>query len=463
MRWVGLAIILLSLPVFIAMLGQFRARRDLAVLAIGVLLFCVGHISPSAAVYVWPGWYGISKGISLSFIDSLALALLVTRPPARYRISFVPLIAVYLLTIAVSLVFADNRVAGAFVAAQGAQLALLFVALAGELQRPTAVRSLLKGLALGLLIQAAYVVREKLGGMVQSSGTFEHQNVLGLAVELSVLPMIAAVLEGERSKLIYAGIAAGAICVAGGGSRGTMGFVAMGAVLVVVGSVIRRGSRRKWQMVGLGAAGAIVAGSLAFATLTERFGKASFDTAETARSALAEAARNMAADHPFVGVGANNFVIANNVGRYIDRTGFALTEATRRQPAHNAYLVTRAERGFPGEVALILLLGGMATGALLTAFKYRRSAYAGIGLGASGAILSVSLHSNYEYALLTTNVLSLLFVIGGLISGLRVVAAREVAVPTVPPSQQKSAVARRQAKRGDVPPSIPEAVRETKP
>ena len=269
MRWVGLAVVLLSLPLFIALLGQFRSRRDLAVLAIGALLFCVGHLSPSAAVYVWPAWHGISKGIFLSFIDTLALALLVTRPPAHYRISLVPLIAVYLLTIAASLVFAPNRVAGGFVLFQVAQLGILFVAMAGELQRPTAVRSLLKGLAVGLVIQAAYVVREKLGGMVQAPGTFEHQNVLGLAVELSLLPMIAAVMEGERSKLVYAGIAAGAICVAGGGSRGTMGFLAMGVVVVVVSSVIRRGTRRKWQLVGLGTVGAIVAGGLALATLSD--------------------------------------------------------------------------------------------------------------------------------------------------------------------------------------------------
>ncbi|MGX7953614.1 O-antigen ligase family protein [Tsuneonella sp. HG249] len=425
MRWAGLAVILLSFPLFAALLGRVVARRDMAVIAIGALLFFAGTLSPSAALYVWPGWLGLSKGVFISLVDTAALALLVTRPPGRYRASFLPLIALYLLTVIASLVLAGNRVAGAFIVFQVLQTGLLFFALAGELQRPSAVRALLKGLSIGLLIQASYVARQKVGGMIQAPGTFEHQNVLGLAVELSILPLIAAVMEGERSKLVYAGILAGAICVVGGGSRGTMGFLAIGAVVVVAGSVIRRGTRRKWQVVGLGAVAAAAVATLAVATLSERFGSGPFETEETARTALAEAARSMAADHPFTGVGANNFVIANNVGGYVERTRTPLTPATRSQPAHNAYLVARAERGFPGEASLILLLGGLATAAVLTAFKYRRSAFAGISFGAAGSILAVSLHSNFEYALLTPNLFSLLLVIGALVSGLRVLAIRE--------------------------------------
>lgn len=37
MRWVALAIILASLPAFVAILGQNRARRDLAMMALGLL------------------------------------------------------------------------------------------------------------------------------------------------------------------------------------------------------------------------------------------------------------------------------------------------------------------------------------------------------------------------------------------------------------------------------------------
>ena len=145
-----------------------------------------------------------------------------------------------------------------------------------------------------------------------------------------------------------------------------------------------------------------------------------------------------------------------------------LTEATRRQPAHSAYLVTRAESGFAGEAALILLLGGMATAALLIALRYRRSAYAGIGLGAMSGILAVSLHSNYEYALLTSNIMSLLFVIGALISGLRVVAARELATSAVRSDQRKRALIalaspHRYANGGSAPLSADRPPRETRP
>lgn len=446
MRWVGLAVVILSFPLFVALLGQqARERRDVAVLSIGALLFCVGSLSPSAAVYIWPAWQGLSKGIFISLLDTLALALVVTRRPVR-SVAFWPLMALYLLTIVSSLTLADNRMAGTFIIFQFLQVGLLFLALAGELRRPSAVRMLLRGLAVGLIIQTGYVMRQKLAGMVQAPGTFEHQNVLGLAVELSVLPLIAAVMEGERSKLVYAGIVGGAICVAGSGSRGTMGFFAIGAILVVVSSVMRRGTRRKWQMIALGAIAAMASSALAVATLSERFGGKPFETEETARTVLAEAARGMAADNPVTGVGANSFVVANNIGGYIDRTGVVLTQATRSQPAHNAYLVARAERGYPGQAALLLLLGGMATLAVMTAFRHRRSAYAGISLGAAGAIVAVGLHSNYEYALLTSGIMSLLFTVGALISGLRDLAARESSRSAVRSTSRDEVAARQKGR-----------------
>ena len=421
MRWIALAAVCLSVIVFAALLGGNRVRRDWAVFAIGALAFCVGELSLAASPYVWPGWQGLEKGIVLSLIDSLALALLVTRIPGRYSLPFLWLIALYFLATVASLISASNRLAGLFIVFQILKMILLYVAVACELHRPSAVRALLKGLSIGLLIQAGFVARQKVGGMVQAGGTFEHQNVLGMAVELSALPLIAAVMEGERSKLVYVGVIAGAICLAGGGSRGSMGFFAIGLVLLVTLSLVRRSTRRKWQIVAIGVLASAAIVPLGIATLTDRFGGDSFTTEETSREALAEAARSMASDN-LLGVGANNFVTMSNVGGYLARTGIDVAEGTRRQPAHNAYLLARAETGWFGEGALILLLGGTATLGVATAFRKRRVRYAGISLGSACAILAIALHSNFEYALLKSDVQTLFFLNAALVAGIAAIA-----------------------------------------
>jgi hypothetical protein len=67
----------------------------------------------------------------------------------------------------------------------------------------------------------------------------------------------------------------------------------------------------------------------------------------------------MSADH-WLGVGANNFVSVNNTGGYAARAGMDWGPATRSKPAHNAYLVARAETGWLGEIALIRGPGGVS-------------------------------------------------------------------------------------------------------
>lgn len=397
MRWIALAVIFLAIPIFAALIGRDRQRRDLAVMALGGLVFFVGYNTAEASIYTWPTWQGIAKGMVVSLADSLAIALLLTRPPGRYKTYFLPVFTLYFLTLALSLVSSVNWIPTTFVVFQFAQIMVFFVAIAGELQRSSALRNLLKGIALGLLLQAAYVIRQKLGGVVQATGTLGHQNIMGMMVILGIMPLIAAVLEGERNKLFYAGIIGGAICIAGSGSRGTMGFFAISIVLLVFLSLMRRATARKWKMLGLGVLASAMIIPLAVETLRDRFGTSSLITEESARATLAKAAQLIAADHPW-GVGANNFVVVNNVGGYLNRAGGMLTELTNAQPAHNAYLVARAETGWVGEIAMIALLTTLILSGLVTAFRYRRQPVAGIALGSGIGLFAIAMQSNFEYA-----------------------------------------------------------------
>ncbi|MBS0477843.1 MAG: O-antigen ligase family protein, partial [Proteobacteria bacterium] len=275
---------------------------------------------------------------------------------------------------------------------------------------------LLRGLSLGLMLQAGYVINQKLHGVVQATGTMYHQNTLGMMTELALLILIAALLAGERATLIKAGIVAGLIVIAGGGSRGAMGIAGGGIVVYTLLSLIRQVTPIKLKMVGLGVLAAVVIVPLGMATLKERFGSESITTQETQRAAFERAARAMAADHPILGVGANMYVPTANLQGYADKAGVAWNFANRSAPVHNAYLLARAETGWAGEFAfLALLIVPIAIG-LRFAFRNRNGMSGEIALGAAAAVAVNLLHNNYEFTVFNYEVFALVFVAIGMIA-----------------------------------------------
>lgn len=397
MRFVALALILLSFPVIVAWLKQHQARRDLALFAIGAFAFVFHHLQIDAAIISWPLWPGIARGIIVSPIDTISWALIATRSSARNRVPFLGLIVLYMIPATLSAAYSSIPMASLFVPFQTLRMLLVFMAVAGELHRPTALRSLFQGLSAGLLLQAGYVIEQKLSGVVQATGTAFHQNMLGLMVHMTIIPMFAAVLEGQRSKLVYAGIVAGLIVIAGGGSRAAMGIAAAGIVLVLILSLARRMTPRKGKMLAVALVAAAVVVPLGLGTLSERFGDKSVVTEESERAAFERAASAMAGDHPF-GVGANTYVIVSNTKGYAARAGVIWNEGSRAAPVHNAYLFARAETGWFGNLTLILILAVPMVVGLWNGFADRKSPLLGVALGSGVAALMVIIHSNYEYA-----------------------------------------------------------------
>jgi O-antigen ligase len=218
-----------------------------------------------------------------------------------------------------------------------------------------------------------------------------------MMVELSVIPLLAAVLEGDRRKLIYAGILAGLIIVAGGGSRATMAFTAVGVALIVLLSLVRRVTPRKMKILGMATLAAVVIVPLGFTTLKVRFDDGPITLQDEQRPAFARAAKAMASDYP-LGVGANNYVtIANQMG-YSQRAGVSWGGNNLSAPVHNSYLLMRAEAGWLAEIVMLLLLIVPLVGGLRLAFSDRRSPMLGMGLATSTVLTVAALHCNYEYA-----------------------------------------------------------------
>ncbi|WP_373486779.1 hypothetical protein, partial [Blastomonas sp.] len=182
MRFVALALILLSFPIFVALLNQHRRHRNTALLAIGALTFAMGTLQVDAAIITGRAWPGTVRGILVSPIDTLCWALIATRAASANRVPFIGLIVLYMVPATVSIAVSSVPTASAFVPLQVLRMLLMFIAVVGELRRPGALRSLFMGLSIGLIVQAGYVIQQKLSGMVQAHGTASHQNMLGLMV-----------------------------------------------------------------------------------------------------------------------------------------------------------------------------------------------------------------------------------------------------------------------------------------
>lgn len=396
MRFVGLALILISLPVFIALLSRHARHRDWAVAGLGLLMFIIGTIQVDAAIISWPAWPGTSKGILVSPVDTLALALIATRPGRDNRIPFALLTLVWLIPTVLSMFEANVPMATGFMVVQGIQLILFATAIAGEMTRPTALPRLMQGLSLGLIIQAGYVVQQKLSGVIQATGTMDHQNSLGMMVELTLLPLLGYLLEGGKGKLVYAGAAAGLLIAAFGGSRGTLLFLALGIAVLVLLSLFRGMTPRKAKMLAAGLAATAIFVPLSLMTLKERFGETTMVTEEAERAAFERAALAMAADHP-LGVGSNMYVTVANTEGYSKNAGVNWNAGSRAAPVHNMFLLTRAEKGRFGEIMLYLLLLTCAVQGWRYGMRSRAPLLGGVTLGASAAAVAIFAHNHFEY------------------------------------------------------------------
>jgi hypothetical protein len=416
MRYVALALILLTLPAFILFLKGGIPRRNLALCAIGALLFFGGSLKIEAAFIAMPAWRGTVQGLQISPVDTLALALIFTRRSSIIQLPFILLFALYALPLFASLGFASVPLATLFSCFQFVRGIILFSAIAGELARPGALRSLVTGLAIGLLIQSGYVAYQKASGMVQATGSIVHQNTLGVMAELALIPVIAALLEGERSKIVALGALGGLIIIAGGGSRGAMGVAGVSVAALILLSVARNMSSRKMVMLGLSALTLAVVVPLGMGTLKERFGNTSITAEEDQRAAFERSARAISADYPF-GVGANLFVNVSNMQGYAGRAGVAWNFTNRSAPVHNAFLLARAETGRAGEAMLVLLILAPALLGLRFAFKNRRSMDGAVALGSSIILIGVMYHSTYEFAIHVYNPQMLLIANIAIISG----------------------------------------------
>jgi O-antigen ligase len=406
MKWLYVAG---TLTAFILIGSTARADRRVKE-ALGVALGLFPYFNITLNPISFENYRGDSRGLEFHLLDFVVVAMMVALPsrgaeaptPLRLRFMF------YVAAAALSMLQAPNPLFSMFAVWKVLRTFLVFVAVTRACRRGGLAPQLLWGLALGMVISGVLALKQRyLEGLLAAKGPFEHQNGLGLSVNLVVPFCYALVLTGSGGWIARAAIVFGGIAVVLTLSRGGLFMFVAALAMVYAGSLARRVTSRKLVVLAMSflAAGVVLLKSLD--TIIERFTTASDASAE-ARHVFEDAAKAMLHDHP-MGIGMNQFSLV------LDRSyadPLDIPEVDRDGIVHNIYWLTAAELGYLGILAYAILLASPLSAALRGALR-DRSLRGDVLLGFTASFLVTYLQGTLEWALRMTQVGYLLWVVSG--------------------------------------------------
>jgi O-antigen ligase len=382
---------------------------------VGFLPFVLDNLHLYIAIYSLPAWPGYVKGIEFSVLDALALAFYFSLPSSRQSLPFRFSMALYFLGTLLSVFHAEVPIPALFYPWQLARMFLLYAVISKACVDPRVAPSLLTGMAAALIMEAGFTVWQRFGlGILQASGTTDHQNTLGLMSHFVVFPLFALLLAGRRGWLPLVAVLAGVLIEVLTASRATLGLAGLGYAAVFVLSAMRHWTSRKALVLMVGLVAVAVVVPIALSSYAER-GEAQMTSSDTERVSMAAASAAILADHPW-GVGANNYVNAANVGDYYQKSGLSWTSFGAI--VHNIYWLVAAETGYVGLITFVLFLFRPLVVAFLCGWRYRGDVRGDMQVGLGVALLIVYIHSGFEWIFITFEPQYLFALNLGLVAGL---------------------------------------------
>jgi O-antigen ligase len=369
----------------------------------GFLPFVIGALHLYLAVISWSMWPGYVKGAEFSVLDALALALYLALPQLPHRLPFWLPLAMYLSVVVLSAFQATAPQAALFYAWQLLRMFFVYSVIAKACTFDArGALALLKGMGAGLAMEAVFAAWERVGhGEIQAAGTLGDKNLLGLMSHFVVFPAFALLLAGHRGRAPARITLTGLIAVVLTTSRASVGLAAVSYAAVFTISAMRRWTSRKAQVLLAGAVILVLTIPIAVVSFQQRFG-GGVATDYDERAAFMHAAQMMLADHPF-GVGANHYVVSANTERYNELAGVAPTYGSESANVHNVYMLVLAETGYLGLISFAIFLLSPLWMSIRYSWRYRREERGDFLLGLAAALLTVYVHSAFEWVFVTFN------------------------------------------------------------
>lgn len=408
MKWVVFAVALALLLPFAQWMRRHPRYIPWLWTFIGIVPFAQSAVPQlGMALFAWPEWPGFAKAADISALDLILIGAYFSLPRKRHRLPFVISMLLYLAAVLLSAVQAQMPGATLFYAWQLGRVFLVYAIVARASTDARLVSAVLSGMAMGLILEAFVVLWQRFGlHVIQPTGTFAHQNLLGMVSHFVNIPCFALLLAGYPGWPFLVSPPLGAVVAVLTASRATMGLTGIGYTFLLITSALRQWTLRKGLIALVGAVVIVSLIPLAWSSLDRRTGinlrmgvnlstnpiGGDYDE----RGAFETAAAEMLAKHP-MGVGANNFVYIANADGYYERSGVARRLESRGGHVHNVYWLTAAETGYIGLIAFVIMLIRPMAVAFACGWQNRRDWRGELLLGFGTALLIVYMHCFYEW------------------------------------------------------------------
>jgi O-antigen ligase len=421
-KWVFLAILVAVVLPLAGWLRRNPRETPKIWMLMGFLPFGLGEFHLYMAAISWPQWPGYVKGVEITVLDMLALAMYLSLPRAGSTIPFRLSMALYFLAVVLAVLQSPVPIAAVFYPWQIARIFLVYAVVAKACADERVVPALLTGMTIGLCFEACYAAWERFGlGVLQAGGTLGHQNFLGLISHFVTFPLLALLLAGERGWPIIAGPVTGLVIAALTVSRGTIGLLGAGYIGIFALSALRRWTARKAVILVVGVASVCALGPVIMSSFEQRFNQAEtsagYDGGYDERAAFENAATSMLSDHP-MGVGSNYYVVAANTGGYNTRAAVTWAAGSETANVHNVYYLVAAETGYIGLITFVLMLLRPLITAFRCGWRNRGDRRGDLLLGLGMSLLIVYIHSFFEWIFITFQAQYMFALDAGMVAGL---------------------------------------------
>lgn len=417
MKWIFLGALLLFIPTLAALLRSNPRYLVPCCVVLGLMPFIVVpglYVAPVS----WAQWPGPVKGIEVSLVDGISLAIILATGRVRIPLVLKLSLGVIGLAVAISSIAGYQLIPALFYVWQLSRTVLLFVAVTRVCATvPDAPLAIVTGLGLGLCYEAILAFMQYTSGVAKPGGNLGHSNFLGLATHFVLYPSLALMLAGRRTALFSLVVGASVVIALVGGSRATLGLVGIGMLLTLAASLWHRSSSRKYAVAGLVLVLLVVATPATVASLDYRTEDAKISS-DLERKGMKDAARMIISDHP-LGIGANQYVLIANTGGYSERAGVPWNISSRDAPVHNVYYLVSAELGLLGLVGFVALLVTLNLIAFTGMKKYKSDPRSELVPGLAVTLIIVTIHISYEYVFMHFVIHYLFAITAGLLVGLK--------------------------------------------